>query len=182
MSGLCECGCGQKTNIAKRSRTDKGLIKGQPVRYIRGHHSRDIHRPHTISKNFGDAYTVDKKTGCWNWNRGKHDRGYGYLVMGGKTVRAHRYIYEKEYGPIPGGQVIDHLCRNTSCVNPEHLEAVSQAENVRRGNRAKKTMRDAEEMRWLHKLGLSNKAIADIYETNLTSVGNILKNKIWRPA
>jgi len=49
------------------------------------------------------------------------------------TIYAHRWYYEIAYGPIPEGSQVDHLCRNRSCVNPLHLEAVSQQENIARG-------------------------------------------------
>lgn len=56
---------------------------------------------------------------------------YGYGKIG--AVYAHRQAYERAIGPIPDGMVIDHLCRVHACVNPEHLEAVSNAENILRG-------------------------------------------------
>jgi hypothetical protein len=68
-------------------------------------------------------------TPCVEWT-GRLDRD-GYGRLGPKS--AHRMAYEAAYGPIPGGLVIDHLCRNTRCVNPEHLEAVAQSLNVLRG-------------------------------------------------
>lgn len=71
---------------------------------------------------------------CWEWTASRHPRGYGYIGERGKNYRAHRISYELVRGPIPAGLVIDHLCRNAGCVNPWHLEAVTQSENVRRGN------------------------------------------------
>lgn len=70
--------------------------------------------------------------GCMEW-RGTKARGYGYATYNGKRTVAHRIAYEFVRGPIPDGMVIDHLCRNRACINPWHLEATSQAVNVRRG-------------------------------------------------
>lgn len=75
---------------------------------------------------------VEKKDGgCWEWLAFK-DKGYGRLQVDGKAIGAHRIAYELYRGLIPAGMVLDHLCRNPGCVNPEHLEAVSLAENNRR--------------------------------------------------
>jgi hypothetical protein len=71
--------------------------------------------------------------GCWLWV-GSLRGGYGRVRFNGKLVEAHRLSYEHHVGKIPDGLVIDHLCRNRSCINPEHLEVVTEAENIRRGN------------------------------------------------
>lgn len=64
-----------------------------------------------------------------------HGNVYGRL-RGKNIVLAHRVAYEAEYGPIPEGLVVDHLCRNGLCVNPLHLEAVTNVVNVMRGEGA----------------------------------------------
>lgn len=73
---------------------------------------------------------------CWLWTAGTK-RGTcqlrGYFFDGRRHVYAHRAAYELTVGPIPEGLEIDHLCRLPLCVRPSHLEAVTHAENIRRG-------------------------------------------------
>lgn len=71
--------------------------------------------------------------GCWLW-RGTIDKGgYGLFRVGPLGRRAHRIAWELLRGPFPEGLVADHLCRNPPCVNPDHIEPVTNAENLRRG-------------------------------------------------
>jgi hypothetical protein len=76
---------------------------------------------------------VLKTESCWIWQASKNDRNYGMFWLNGRYVRAHRISYMMHYGNLEKNFVIDHLCRNTLCVNPKHLEQVTQKENVRRG-------------------------------------------------
>ena len=76
---------------------------------------------------------VQKTPDCWNWIASHSTNGYGRLMHKNKYVAAHRWSYESLVGPIPDGLVIDHLCRNKLCVNPAHMEPVTQRENVMRG-------------------------------------------------
>lgn len=84
---------------------------------------------------------VIHESDCWLWVGSLNNEGYGnfvfeYLPNGRARVQrgAHRVSYELFVGPIPAGLHLDHLCRVTGCVNPAHLEPVTVAENVRRGN------------------------------------------------
>ena len=78
------------------------------------------------------------ESGCWRWTGSIPPHGYGMIYIGRVNGRstitvAHRVAYELYRGEIPDGLVLDHLCRNRWCVNPDHLEPVTFRENVLRG-------------------------------------------------
>lgn len=77
--------------------------------------------------------------GCWQWMGTKDQDGYGLFWLNGSRKRAHRVSYEWMKGLIPEELELDHLCKNPSCVNPNHLESVSHQENCKRGEGGKKT-------------------------------------------
>jgi hypothetical protein len=74
-------------------------------------------------------------TGCWGHRLKRGQWGYRQAKVGRKHNKLHRLIYEHLRGPIPEGLVLDHLCRNTGCCNPDHLEPVTNSENASRGGR-----------------------------------------------
>lgn len=82
---------------------------------------------------------VQKTTdSCWYW-QGAKCQGYGYFrpSKSRRLVRAHVYAYSLLRGAVPNGLILDHLCRVRACVNPAHLEAVTNRENTRRGFKAR---------------------------------------------
>lgn len=144
--GLCQCGCGERTTIARWTNRQTGAVRGQPLRFIYRHSPWNAVR----------LYEIDSATGCWRWLRAPMADGYGRVYHNGKTVKAHRYVYEQIRGPIADGLDLDHVCHNTDpacpggrtcihrrCVNPDHLEPVPTRVNILRGktpaaiNRAK---------------------------------------------
>ena len=81
---------------------------------------------------FWEKVNKESGGGCWSWT-GYLNFGYGRFRLQGKHWRAHRLAYSITVGRIPDGKVTDHLCRNRSCVNPEHLEIVDSRTNTLRG-------------------------------------------------
>ena len=76
---------------------------------------------------------VEKTETCWLWRGTILNTGYGVISSNSRYVSAHRLSYEWANGPIPQGLVLDHLCRTPACVRPAHLEAVTNRENILRG-------------------------------------------------
>lgn len=105
-----------------------------------------------VRRIFGDdlrrwwSYVRPEPNGCWAWTGATNDHGYGVFTVGGRQRRAHRWFHEQLNGPISPGLVGDHLCHNADescsggpscphrrCVNPAHLEPVTDETNFARG-------------------------------------------------
>jgi len=76
---------------------------------------------------------LDILSGCWIWKGALDKQGYGFFSINRKLKRAHRVSYEHWNDELDSNLVIDHLCRNPSCVNPEHLQQVTIQQNLLRG-------------------------------------------------
>ena len=88
----------------------------------------------TIDKKISKFWDKVEKTGyCWNWKGSINSWQYGQVRINNRYWRVHRLAYTLLVGEIPQSKVLDHLCRNRICVNPNHLEPVTNKENVLRG-------------------------------------------------
>jgi hypothetical protein len=113
---LCDCGCGEAVTPSPYPSTRR--------RFVHGHNAR-LAGPRI-------AFRVNRKTECWEWDDAISVKGYGRCIIERRSAQAHRVVYEMMRGPVPDGLELDHLCCVRHCVNPDHLEPVTHAENLRR--------------------------------------------------
>lgn len=92
-------------------------------------------RGSTLKERLMFFMVVDHVTGCWNWTANKNQKGYGRVAIDGRLHSAHRVSFEIFNGPLIDGLEVDHVCENRGCINPAHLQQITHASNVRKGNR-----------------------------------------------
>ena len=175
--GFCHCGCGNKTNLCTQNSARDGDIKGQPQKFLKGHHLR-LSAVDYIAEDRG------YKTPCWIWQRAIGKDGYGIGWNGTVTCGAHRVYYERAYGPIPACEPplylqLDHLCRVHPCVNPEHLELVTGATNQHRGRTAKLTPALVREIRALAGAG-TQRDLARQFGVGEMCISCVVRRVTWK--
>lgn len=132
------------------------------------------------------------ENGCWIVISHKpNGRGYVSIYRDGKTIRAHRYMYEKYIGIIPRGMFICHKCDSPMCVNPQHLFVGSHTDNmadmVQKGRAARGESqgnatlkaRDILKIRDLLKRNVAGKQVAKIFRVTETAISYIKTGKTW---
>ena len=128
------------------------------------------------------AYTVEDRghgTPCWVWAL-RTNNGYGVLSFRGRQWYAHRLIYEATHGPVPRGKELDHVCRVSLCVNPDHVEPVTHAENVQRGKTAKLTAGKVANIRGMASAGMPDRELADLFGVRVETIRAVVRRKTWR--
>jgi hypothetical protein len=174
----CRCGCGEATNPGRRYRTGHNLRGNQMERSgPKPEPPIDLFEKRVVREDRGHS------SECWIWQGFRNAHGYGHFsfrVRRGEYAnkQAHLWRWELANGPVPDGLVIDHLCRNPSCVNPDHLEPVTHAENVRRGRSTKITMADAARIRELATT-ISQSEISKMFSLDTGHVCRIVNYKAW---
>jgi hypothetical protein len=133
------------------------------------------------------------QSGCREWKAGKSKAGYGQLRSGGKVVYAHRASFELAYGPLAPGQFVCHKCDNPACVEPSHLFAGTQADNMKdcakkgrtalnsgeQSGKAKLTDAAAVEIYRRRQAGESNHKLAREFHIDPTVVSRIGNGLAW---
>lgn len=118
-------------------------------------------------------------TPCIEANGERTRLGYVRVWVDGRRVLAHRLAYEKVRGPIPEGMELDHLCRNRSCCNVEHLEPVTHRVNAQRAANRKLDHAKAAQIRTLHAAGQSARGLGRMFGVSDTAIRRVLKGEIW---
>lgn len=88
----------------------------------------------TLAERFAQYVSPEPNTGCYLWTGAVSSFGYGQFNVEGRTCSAHRVAWLLEHGPIPADVEPDHRCRNRACVNTGHMQLVTHAVNMHRGN------------------------------------------------
>lgn len=158
---VCACGCGAEITPSKQPHASRPKRYRTGHNSRRGTHSscrvcgriaiaRDLCSRHyerlrlygspegrplrqTPTERFAAKLSISPTSGCWEWTGQVNAFGYGRFVVDRAMTYTHRFAYVMAKGAVPDGLEIDHLCRNRRCANPFHLEAVTKAENNRRG-------------------------------------------------
>ncbi len=125
-------------------------------------------------------YTVENcgyHTPCWIAKTRKRSGRYPVTRIDGREIYMHRAMYEQEVGVIADGLQVDHLCRITFCIRPEHLEPVTPATNTRRGRSAKLTPEKARRARYG---GENARILAAEFGVTEFVIYQIRQGRIWK--
>lgn len=194
----CDCGCGKRTAIAPYSTASRGMIKGQPMRFVKGHRKLPCPIGSPLARRFWKR--VNKRGPipkhmphlghCWVWTGYVDKDGYGRIKA--RVRLAHRLSFALTHGDIPKGLAICHACDNRRCVRPSHLfkgsmmqNAIDRASKGRsavgtRYPQAKLNPGKIKAIRRDINLGLSDRKIASLYGVGKTTIGLVRNHKLWK--
>ncbi len=133
--------------------------------------------------------SVAEESGCIRFTGHLDGEGYGRIMVARVKYMAHRLSYSINKGPIPDGYVVRHKCDNPSCINPEHLEVGTQADNIAdkvsrgrqaRGSGAGRAILTEESVREIRSSPLKVSELSTLYGVSVVSIRNILRRKTWQ--
>ena len=123
--------------------------------------------------------------GCWEFRGSRNPQNYGSMHFRMKTQGAHRWAYEAWVGPIPEGHVVRHKCDNPPCINPDHLETGTHADNARdaserrRGKHQKLTPADRDDIRQVYASGdVTQAELATRYGVSAATISDAIHRKV----
>ena len=132
-------------------------------------------RGHKNGTRYARLVEVGEPGQCWNWLGSINPKtGYGKKQWFGETWLAHRWVWTIFLGTIPHGMTINHKCSNRACVNPHHLELMTQTDNCRHGSGTKLTPDQVKEIR------ATPIKIADKYGVTPMTISDIRSGRSWR--
>lgn len=162
-----------KSNSSLLPCSFEGCVNNQQAKGLCGAHWRQQNKGQKLVKLRNQESIIERilkdiqkndTTGCWNWlGRVSGKRSYPQISVGGRQTMVHRITYEELVRPLTPGETIDHLCRNSMCVNPEHLEPVSLRENVKRMHAYKSLQKEIDRLqKFLYSIGYNPKTLLKI--------------------
>jgi len=136
--------------------------------------------PDDFNKKYKDSelfYIGPKR--CWISRYRPGSGGYPYFRRHGRSHKIANYFYKKCRGDIPKGMILDHLCRNRACINPDHLEPVTLAENTRRSS-AKLTKKQVRAIRDIYAKGqIHQYKLANKFSVHQSQISKIINRRRW---
>lgn len=149
-----------------------------------------------LIRRFEEKYEKDSETGCWEWTAWTKEDGYGRFARSRADYPyAHRVSYQIYVGEIPEGKQINHRCDNRSCVNPDHLYAGTQQDNVddakertgflegRQGENSATAKLTADEVREIRRRyeteDITHRELGDGYGVSHTAIGRAIRGEKW---
>lgn len=133
------------------------------------------------------------KTPCWIWQLSVDPKGYGQdSLIGGIRRGAHIVSYEKHKGPVPVGKELDHICHDPKtcvggpkcphrpCINPDHLEPVTDAVNSQRTTTTKLNLSDISDIKEMFSYGLNKRRLANLFDVDESTIRAIVIGKTWK--
>lgn len=192
-NSLCKCGCGGFTNLAARTHSRYGHVKGQPQDYIRFHGNKNK-RNHTIIARLVKKVVI-QENGCHVWTGACAGNGYGTMSIERKNKYVHRLMWELKVGPIPDGMCVCHKCDTPPCVNVEHLFLGTNKDNTQdmvakgrspkrnhlgtRNPKHKLTEEQVIQIRDFIDYKIPSKEVAAIYGVSRVTIESIRSGKTW---
>lgn len=191
--GCCHCGCGGKTNLARKTNARMGWTKNKPVRFIRGHHNKPrIERP--VEERFWEKVASAGPDDCWPWIASTGTGGYGKISVDGEHTKATRVGWRLVFGPIPEGMFVLHKCDNPPCCNPTHWFLGTQQDNMddmkekgrgRYGEKAYQAKLNENSVIQIRKLWIEGENLSDLgrrFGVAPATIRDVVYNKTWRHA